>query len=168
MDGRLMPSLAPPGPLHDPRRLPLMSTAANHPPREVVITGIGVVCPLGMGREAFWKALDAGQSGIDWLPQTRGTKLPFHFAGLIKDFDPKQFIQPRKSIKVMCREIQVAYACAALAVEDSGLPKQATEPDRMGIVLGSELFYGELDELAGVYRNCRENGEFQTERWGDV
>jgi 3-oxoacyl-[acyl-carrier-protein] synthase II len=145
-----------------------MSTAANHPPREVVITGIGVVCPLGMGREAFWKALDAGQSGIDWLPQTRGTKLPFHFAGLIKDFDPKQFIQPRKSIKVMCREIQVAYACAALAVEDSGLPKQATEPDRMGIVLGSELFYGELDELAGVYRNCRENGEFQTERWGDV
>jgi len=144
-----------------------MSTDSSSSPREVVITGLGVVCPLGVGREAFWRALDAGQSGIDWLPQTRGTELPFHFAGLIKDFDPKQFIQPRKSIKVMCREIQVAYACASLAVEDAGLPKLATEPDRMGIVLGSELFYGELEELADVYRHCRENGEFDPDRWGD-
>jgi 3-oxoacyl-[acyl-carrier-protein] synthase II len=143
-----------------------MADSSN--PREVVITGVGMVCPLGVGREAFWKAIDAGQSGIDWLPQTRGTELPFPFAGLIKDFDPKQFIQPRKSIKVMCREIQVAYACAALAVEDSGLPKQAPEPDRMGIVLGSELFYGELEELAAVFRYCGENGEFVPGRWGDV
>ena len=71
---------------------------AGTAPREVVITGLGVVCPIGVGREAFWNAIDAGRSGIDWLPQTRGTELPFPFAGLIRDFDPKQVIQPRKSI----------------------------------------------------------------------
>ena len=137
-------------------------------PREVVITGLGVVCPIGVGQGAFWQALEAGTSGIDWFPQTRGTELPFPFAGLIRDFDPKLYIQPRKSIKVMCREIQVAYSCAALAVQDAGLPKEAPDPERMGIVLGSELFYGELEELAEVYRHCHESGVFQTERWGDV
>ncbi|HEX5103612.1 MAG TPA: beta-ketoacyl-[acyl-carrier-protein] synthase family protein, partial [Pirellulaceae bacterium] len=122
---------------------------------------------LGVGREAYWQALEASQSGIDWFPATRGTELPFPFAGMLRDFDPKQYIQPRKSIKVMCREIQTAYACASLAVQDAGLPKEAAEPDRMGIVLGSELFYGELDELGDVYRHCHDNGQFRTERWAD-
>ena len=83
-------------------------------PRDVVITGLGVVSPLGVGIEAYWKALEAGQSGIDWLPETAGVELPFRYAARIKDFDAKQFVQPRKSIKVMCQEIQAAYAAAGL------------------------------------------------------
>ena len=129
-------------------------------PREVVITGLGVVCPLGVGCEAFWEALEAGTSGVDWLPETscRGAELPFRYAARIKDFDAKQYVQPRKTIKVMCPEIQSAYAAAALAMQDGGLAKGAVEPERLGVVLGSEMLYGELDELDECYRHCSPDG----------
>lgn len=135
--------------------------------REVVISGIGVVCPLGVGRDAVWSALDEGQSGIDWMPQVRGKDLPFRYAGLVTDFDPKLYVQPRKTIKVMCHEIQIAYAAAGLAMEDSGLAAAAVDPDRLGVVLGSEMLYGELAELVDVYRHCMEAGKFEHDRWGE-
>jgi 3-oxoacyl-[acyl-carrier-protein] synthase II len=136
--------------------------------RQVVITGLGVVSPTGIGVGPFWESLVAGQSGIDWLPETRGAELPFRYAGRIKDFDAKQYVQPRKTIKVMCREIQVAYAAAAMATENAGLAKGEVEPERFGVVLGSEMFYGELAEMGDVYRPCAEEGRFHFERWGDV
>ena len=46
------------------------------PPREVVITGLGVVCPIGVGTDAFWAALEARKSGVDWLPELRGMESP--------------------------------------------------------------------------------------------
>jgi 3-oxoacyl-[acyl-carrier-protein] synthase II len=122
-------------------------------PRDVVITGLGVVAPIGIGREAFWTALSGGQSGVDWLPEYQGSELPFRIGGRVKGFDPKQYIQPRKSIKVMCAEIQYAYAAAMLATQDAGLAKGAVEPDRLGVVLGSEMLFGELDEVRDVFRN---------------
>lgn len=137
-------------------------------PREVVITGLGVVCPLGVGREPFWQALEEGKSGIRSFEASNGTKLPVRYAGLIRDFDARQFVQPRKTIKVMCHEIQIAYASAAMAMQDARLAKEAIDPERMGVVLGSEMYYGELEELTEAYRHCNENGEFQEERWGEV
>ena len=113
-------------------------------PRQVVITGLGVVSPLGVGREAFWQALEAGQSGVDWLPETRElpaavqAQMPFRYAARIKNFDAKQFVQPRKTIKVMCLEIQAAYAAAALAMQHARLAKGGIEPERLGVILGSE------------------------------
>ncbi|HZN37123.1 MAG TPA: beta-ketoacyl-[acyl-carrier-protein] synthase family protein [Pirellulaceae bacterium] len=136
-------------------------------PREVVITGLGVVSPVGVGREAFWQALEAGTSGVDWLPETKGLDLPFRYAARIKDFDAKQYVQPRKTIKVMCPEIQSAYAAAAMAVEDGGLAKGAVDPDRMGVVLGSETLYGDLDELVECYRHCAPEGQFHMAKWGE-
>ena len=109
---------------------------------------------LGVGCAAFWEALEAGRSGIDWLPETRGTESPFRFAARLKDFDAKQFVQPRKTIKVMCLEIQAAYAAAALAMQDAGLAKGAIEPERLGVVLGSEMLYGDLDEMIDVCRDA--------------
>jgi len=135
-------------------------------PREVVITGLGVVCPLGVGYEAFWSALEAGKSGIDWLSETRDTELPFRHAARIKDFDAKQFVQPRKTIKVMCLEIQAAYAAAALAMQHARLAKGDIEPERLGVILGSEMLYGDMDELEEVYRHCSPAGRFQPELWG--
>src|SRR5437763_7484516 len=133
-------------------------------PRDVVITGMGVVCPLGVGCAAFWEALEAGKSGIDWLPELRGSESPFRFAAKLKDFDAKQYVQPRKTIKVMCLEIQAAYAAAALAMQEAALEKGTLEPERLGVVLGSEMLYGDLDEMMEVCRHCAPSGKFQTER----
>ena len=135
-------------------------------PHDVVITGLGLVTPIGIGREAFWAALEAGQSGIDCLPEFAGTDLPFRFGAGSKGFDAKQYVQPRKTIKVMCGEIQAGYSAATLAMQDAGLAKGAVEPDRLGVVLGSEMLFGEIEEVAGVYRRCAENGEFKFSHWG--
>src|SRR5688572_8955835 len=120
--------------------------------RDVVITGLGVVCPLGVGCDAYWNALETGKSGIDWLPELPGTDLPFRFAGRIKNFDAKQYVQPRKTIKVMCDAIQSAYAAAALAIQDGKLAKESAPAERFGVVLGSEILFGEVDEVLEVYR----------------
>lgn len=142
-------------------------------PREVVITGLGVVSPLGVGHEAFWQALEAGTSGVEWLPEMQNLPLeqrrdvPFRYAARVRDFDAKQYVQPRKTIKVMCPEIQSAYSAAAMAMQDAGLAKGAIAPERMGVVLGSEMFYGELEEMNEVYRHCEEGGQFQFGKWGE-
>ncbi|MDX1945936.1 MAG: beta-ketoacyl-[acyl-carrier-protein] synthase family protein, partial [Pirellulaceae bacterium] len=135
--------------------------------REVVITGVGVVCPIGVGREPFWRALEAGQSGVGWIKEYEHTDLPFRIAGLIKGFDAKEFVQPRKTIKVMCSEIQAAYASAMLATQDAGLPKGSVPAERMGVVLGSEILYGDVEETGEVFRHCMESGQFDFSRWGD-
>jgi len=135
-------------------------------PHDVVITGLGLVTPLGIGRDAFWAALEAGQSGIEPLPEFAGTDLPFRFGARLKGFDAKQYVQPRKTIKVMCGEIQSGYSAAMLAMQDAGLEKGAIEPDRLGVVLGSEMLFGEIEEVSDVYRRCAENGQFDFNRWG--
>ncbi len=135
--------------------------------REVVITGLGVVCPLGVGCAEYWAALEAGQSGVDWMAEMRGVESPFRYAARIKAFDPKQFVQPRKTIKVMCQEIQTAYAAAGMAMEQAQLVKGAIAPERLGVVLGSEMLYGEIEELREVYQHCITDGEFHVEQWGD-
>src|SRR3954452_16605553 len=117
------------------------------PARDVVITGMGCVCPLGVGADALWAALQAGTSGVGWLDELKGLETPFRFAARIKDFDPKLYVQPRKTIKVMCQEIQTAFASAAMAMQQAGLARDGIEPERMGVVLGSEMLYGELRDL---------------------
>ncbi len=136
-------------------------------PREVVITGLGVVCPIGIGTAAYWTALENGQSGIDWLPEMRGVDSPFRYASRIKDFDPKLYVQPRKTIKVMCHEIQAAFAAASLAMQQGQLAKGAIEPERLGVLLGSEMLYGELDELRDAVLHCTVDGKFQMAEWGN-
>ncbi len=135
-------------------------------PPEVVITGLGVVSPLGIGREAFWSALLAGQSAVDWIAEYRADDLPFRFGSRVQGFDAKQYVQPRKTIKVMCVEIQQAYAAAQLAMQDANLAKGTIDPDRIGVVLGSEMLFGELPEVQDVIRGCIVDGKFDADRWG--
>src|SRR5262245_39817744 len=137
------------------------------PERDVVITGLGCVCPLGVGADALWAAFDAGRSGVDWLDELKGLETPFRFAARIKDFDPKQYVQPRKTIKVMCQEIQTAFASAGMAMEQARLAKGAIDPERLGVVMGSEMLYGDLLEIVEVFRHCTANGEFRFDHWGE-
>lgn len=134
--------------------------------REVVITGLGMVSPIGIGREAFWNALDSGKSGIQEVPALADARdVPIRLAGMFTDFDAKQYVQPRKAIKLMCREIQAAYAAAMIAMQDASLAKEQVDPQRLGVVLGSEMFYGDMDELLEVYRKSMHDGVFHAEEW---
>ncbi len=134
---------------------------------EVVITGVGVVSPIGIGREAFWDSLLAGRSGIRPLSFGQGTELPVQFGGEVPDFEGKKYVKPRKSIKLMSREIQIGYAATMMAMEDAQLNRGDVDPDRLGGVLGAEMFNCELDELAAAYRKCVVDGEIRAELWGE-
>lgn len=135
--------------------------------RDVVITGIGVVSPIGIGREAFWKGLVEGRSGVGPITSFDATELPVRFGGQIHDFDPKLYVRPRKSLKVMSREIQLGFTAADLALIDSGLPEAGVAPERFGVIFGADMIYTDLADVEGPFRACRVDGRFHFDRWGD-
>lgn len=148
--------------------------------RRVVITGIGVVSPLGVGRDALWQGLCSGRAGFAkptlFDPSGFQTKLagqlPAEFSA--KDFVPKSY---RKAVKVMARDSEIAVAAAKLAVEDAGLttrgsldgaPGSPTYPsERMGCQIGAGLINAETDELtSALATSTNEQGEFDYRKWG--
>jgi 3-oxoacyl-[acyl-carrier-protein] synthase II len=133
--------------------------------RDIVVTGVGVVSPIGIGKEPFWAALCAGRSGVRRLPFD-DPSMPVPFGGVVTDFDPKQYVRPRKSLKVMSRDIQLGFAAADMACVDAGLHETRPDPERLGVILGSDLIPLELDELVGTYRSCMVDGPFDFHRWG--
>lgn len=133
---------------------------------DIVITGLGCVTPIGIGREAFWSNLRAGNSGIR-LIQALNDSAKTHFYGAsIPGFEGKLYVKPRKALKVMSREVQLAYASAHLAWEDSGLVDTTVEPDRTGVVFGSEMITGDFTELLPAIAACSESGGMDYDLWG--
>ncbi len=135
--------------------------------RDVVITGIGVVSPIGIGREAFWESLVKGRSGICVRERFADTDWPIRIAAPVKDFVGKQFIKPRKAIKIMCAPIQYGCAAAAMAVEEAGISQSVVAAERMGTVIGTETFYADPNEVADVFRKCTVNEDYQHDKWGE-
>ncbi len=144
--------------------------------RRVVITGFGLISPLGNSPEAVWEALRAGRSGVGpltCLPEqavpTRVAGEARSFAGRIGDFgdlnnDQKRKI--RKGLKVMCREIQMGVAAAQLALQDSRLQAGDYDQDRTGIVSGCDHIVTQPEEFTEGIRSCLdEQGQFQFGRW---
>ncbi|MEX0819152.1 MAG: beta-ketoacyl-[acyl-carrier-protein] synthase family protein [Pirellulaceae bacterium] len=134
---------------------------------QIVVTGIGVVSPIGIGIEPFWSSLREGTSGVGPYSLLQGTEMPVRFGGEIKDFDAKQYVTPRKSLKVMSHEIQLGFAAAAMAVEQAGVGSGRVDPDRFGVLFGSEMLYGPLDELKDVYQRCKVDGEIDPNLWAE-
>jgi 3-oxoacyl-[acyl-carrier-protein] synthase II len=104
-------------------------------------------------------------------PHQRPSALSIHIGGEVRDFDPKRYVRPRKSLKVMSREIQFAFTAADLAMADAGLAPTSgsanqCDPDRLGVVLGSDMIYCEIDEVVEAFRTCLPNGHFDFARWG--
>ena len=137
-------------------------------PRDIVITGLGVVSPIGIGSAAFWEALVAGQSGIRPVDRFDASSLRVRFGGQIPDFDPRQYVRPRKSLKVMSREIQLGFAAADLAVTEAGLGPGTVEPERFGVVFGSDMIYAELEDLEQTYRRSARDGQFDFLLWSEA
>ena len=136
------------------------------PQREVVITGVGVVSPIGIGREAFAASLAAGRSGVRRLDLFVDSDLPAPIGAEVRDFDPKLYVRPRKSLKVMSRDIQFGFAAADLACADAKLRDHPLDPDRLGVVFGADLMPCELEELIPAFRGCLVEGKFDFARWG--
>lgn len=135
--------------------------------REVVITGVGVVSPIGIGCDAFWESLVAGRSGVRPITSFDTTDLPVAFGGEIRDFDPKLYVRPRKSLKVMSRDIQLGFTAADLAMVDAGIVGGSIAPDRFGVVFGGDMIYTDLADLESTFRRCSTDGRFRFEDWAD-
>src|SRR5438105_13707143 len=85
----------------------------------VVITGMGVLAPNGIGLDAFWQSLLAGRSGIGAITLFDASNLKSQIAGEVKNFDPHQFIEPELRPRRMARHTQFAYAAAMMALNDA-------------------------------------------------
>jgi 3-oxoacyl-[acyl-carrier-protein] synthase II len=117
--------------------------------RRVVVTGIGLVTPLGTGLEENWTKLVAGRSGIGAITRFDASMLPAQIAGEVRDFEPTRFIEHR-DVKKMDVFIQYAVAAAQMAVEDSGLSLPLERPDRTGVIVGVGI--GGITSLEGSYQ----------------
>jgi 3-oxoacyl-[acyl-carrier-protein] synthase II len=142
--------------------------------RRVVITGIGVVSPLGIGTATFWNNLLDGQVGIRRLDLFDPSGFPCQLAGQlpaykIGDYVPKSY---RKATKVMARDIELAVIAADDAFKDAGIQSKAYvetpafAPERFGCNIGAGLISAELDELTAAMHVARDGNSLNLHKWG--
>lgn len=123
----------------------------------VVITGLGVVAPNGIGREAYWDGLISGRSGIDRITQFDASELPCQIAGEVKGFNPTSYMTPREAKRIP-RVSQFAIAAAKMAVDDAGIDITPDNAGRVGVCIGagfSKADVFETDHQAYVKRGVR-------------
>lgn len=137
--------------------------------RRVAITGLGVVAPNGVGKEAFWSACINGRSGVGPIRSFDATAHPVRIAAEVPDFDMSPFVPHahRKSLKIMGRAAKWGVAAAGLAVQDSGLELSKEDPERLGVVMGTGLVPIDLPEVAPLMAEaCDGEGKLAPERLG--
>ncbi|MDQ7829146.1 MAG: beta-ketoacyl-ACP synthase II [Armatimonadota bacterium] len=106
--------------------------------RRVVVTGLGVVSPVGTGLERFWGALVEGRPGVRRISRFDPTGLPTQIAAEVVDFDPTDFMD-RKEARRNDRFVQFGYAAARMALEDAGLVITPQNATRVGVMIGSGI-----------------------------
>jgi 3-oxoacyl-[acyl-carrier-protein] synthase II len=152
-------------------------SGASDDRRRVVITGLGVISPLGSTPAALWAALAAGQSGVSTISLLPAERQPMKYAGEarqftgeIEDFGPlaadrKKAI--KKGLKVMCRETRMAVAAAQLALADAGFAESVPDPEMIGVVLGSDYMLTMPEDYEAGMKKCADAGDFEFKRWGN-
>ena len=128
---------------------------ADYRNRRVVVTGLGIVCPLGTGVEKTWKALCAGESGITRITKFDPKDYASQIAGEVKDFNPADYIE-KKEIKKMDTFIHYAVAASQMAVDDAGLKVAPEEADRVGVYIGAGI--GGLPAIEHYHKVLLEKG----------
>src|SRR5262249_25364097 len=123
--------------------------------RRIVVTGLGLVTPLGTGMEKTWKALCAGESGISRITKFDPASYDAQIAGEVKDFDPAEFIE-KKEIKKMDTFIHYAVCAAQLAVDDAAFAVAAEEATKVGVYIGSGI--GGLGSIEHYHKILQEKG----------
>ncbi|MBF0336506.1 MAG: beta-ketoacyl-ACP synthase II [Nitrospirae bacterium] len=121
----------------------------------VVVTGLGVITPVGTGVDKTWNALLAGTSGIGKVTRFNDPDLPVQIVGEVDDFTPEDYIHP-KEIKKMDRFIHFAMGASEMAMKDSGLKMAEENSDRCGVIIGSGM--GGLPTLEHYYKAYLDGG----------
>lgn len=134
----------------------------------IVISGVGTVSPIGIGNDAFWKSLDEGRSGIDFIRSVPCSNLPSKLGAEIVDFEPLKFIHCKKFLKVMSRDIQLGVSATSLAMRDAGLKRGSIEPERLGVEFGAgRISMTPQDLLEAVTHSAGDGHSFEFTRWGE-
>ena len=137
--------------------------------KEIVITGMGVLSPLGNDLDTYWQALCEGRSGVSVVETFESGHAPL-FGSVVPDIRSKDFVKPRKNIKNMSRDIQLGYIASLHAMENAGLAvnceSPTIDPNRLGIVFGSDLIGLELDELLDAFKTCKIDDRIEFSLWG--
>jgi 3-oxoacyl-[acyl-carrier-protein] synthase II len=123
--------------------------------RRVVITGIGMISPLGIGNEPTWQGLVEGRSGIGPITKFDASAYACRIAGEVRGFEPENWIE-KKEVKKSDTFIHYAVAAAQMAIDDSGLDPKLGDPDRFGVIIGSGI--GGLPLIEETYRKLVEKG----------
>ncbi len=123
--------------------------------RRVVVTGVGLICGLGIGTEEAWKAVCAGQNGIGPITLFDASQHACRIAGEVKNFDPLQWME-KKELKKMGRFIQFAVAAADFAMKESGLKLTPELAERTGVYIGSGI--GGFDVIEREYQALLKGG----------
>src|SRR5512133_3509601 len=123
--------------------------------RRVVVTGLGLVSPVGIGVDESWSALVAGKSGIGPITLFDASTFPTRIAGEVKNFDPAKFMD-RKEARRNDRFIQFALAAADMAMKDSGLDMSKEDGDRVGAIVGAGI--GGLGTIEDEHKTFLEKG----------
>ncbi len=106
--------------------------------RRVVITGIGIISPNGIGKKAFWESNIEGESGVGIIEKINTSKLETKIAGEVKKFNPSLYIEKSK-IKILDRFAQLGVSSAKMALDDSALELYEINPEKVGVCVGSGL-----------------------------
>ena len=112
--------------------------AAPLTPRRVVVTGLGLLSPVGNDLESSWDGVLSGRSGAGEITLIDHEGYPVHFACEVKDFDPSQFMDKRECKRVD-RFVHFAVAVSKMAMADAGLEPKTLPPECCGVVFGSGI-----------------------------
>ena len=123
--------------------------------RRVVVTGLGAITPIGNNVEAFWNGLKEKKVGIGPITYFDTADYKAKLAGEVKDFDPKQYMDP-KAAKRMEKFCQFAVCAAKEAIEDAGLNMEQEDPFRVGVSVGSGI--GSLQSVEREYSKMLQKG----------
>jgi len=123
--------------------------------KRIVITGLGAISPIGIGKDEFWKGLMEGRNGIGKITRFDATEYKSQIAGEVKDFDPTEYIDKKES-KRMDRYAQFAVAATKMALEDAGLDLEKEDCDRIGTYVGAGI--GGIETMNEQYKKLFDKG----------
>lgn len=113
--------------------------------KRIVVTGLGVISSIGIGKEEFWNNLIKGESGISKITAFNTSGHTTHYGGEIKNFRPEDFIE-EKRIKLMGRASQLAVAASKLAIKDADLEKKSLSSHKVSVCIGTTMGESQLIE----------------------